>query len=300
MFYRLKKKFFHWQLIRNFSPVLKATPLVSQPQAPLALVTLLNHNDLLIYLLALNSAFKHLQPCQIHVINDGSLTDEDLSKLRTQVKNITLAHIKDVPNTNCPKGACWERLLYISDLVHKVSVLQLDSDILVNLPIPEIKQAFLDNFSFCITGQQNSTLLPVTEHVSLAATFQGQQVQTLAEQALGKLRNSENLFYGRGCAAFAGFSLNSFSRKDVEDFSQQMTEHLGLAKWSEWGSEQVASNFIISNTKNRFLLPNPRYANYWPDQPVDYEKSAVIHFIGTNRFKKGLYFKLGKKVINAF
>ena len=65
-----------------------------------------------------------------------------------------------------------------------------------------------------------------------------------------------------------------------------MEESLGK-RWWEWGSEQVTSNYIVSNAARVATIPYPKYRNY-DGQPVA-ETTAFIHFIGTNRFRHGYY-----------
>lgn len=99
-------------------------------------------------------------------------------------------------------------------------------------------------------------------------TFKGDHVQNLAEQQFCKLRNYKKLRYLRGCSGFAGFSKGSFSRSNVEEFSEEMEGVLGKI-WLNWGSEQVTSNFIIANSPNACVLPYPKYCNFTSDIPYE-------------------------------
>ena len=64
-------------------------------------------------------------------------------------------------------------------------------------------------------------------------------------------------------------------------------------KWTEWGSEQVMSNIVISNIKTNDILPNPKYC---AANQID-DSTCFIHFIGSHRYKKGIYIKKSKDVI---
>ncbi len=58
-------------------------------------------------------------------------------------------------------------------------------------------------------------------------------------------------------------------------------------KWGQWGSEQVASNFAVANTAGAMVLPYPKYANF--DLDMDPQAACFLHFVGTNRFDRGVY-----------
>ena len=58
-------------------------------------------------------------------------------------------------------------------------------------------------------------------------------------------------------------------------------------RWTEWGSDQVASNFLVGNDPNAILLPYRRYRNFGGEALTD--AAAFVHFFGTYRFDKGTY-----------
>lgn len=74
-----------------------------------------------------------------------------------------------------------------------------------------------------------------------------------------------------------------------------MQQQVGKQKWHEWGSEQVASNFMVANTDNAIVLPVDRYP-FW--QPcLDINRAVLIHFFGTFRFIGGMYVRQGLRLI---
>jgi hypothetical protein len=83
--------------------------------------------------------------------------------------------------------------------------------------------------------------------------------------------------YVRGGAVFAGFARRLFRR------------------WREWGSEQVASNYLIANSPEECVLPCPKYASLWPG--VLYEQASFLHGLGTNRFKGGTCREIASRVV---
>ena len=66
-----------------------------------------------------------------------------------------------------------------------------------------------------------------------------------------------------------------------------MSEMLGAQRWNQWGSEQIASNYILANTPGATVLPFPRYACFEPHLwPGDH---AFLLFIGVYRYNDGVY-----------
>jgi hypothetical protein len=65
-------------------------------------------------------------------------------------------------------------------------------------------------------------------------------------------------------------------------------------RWEEWGTEQVTSNFLIASSPGGFVLPWPKYCCFYASEDVS--QNALIHFIGTWRFRGGVYARLGKRV----
>ena len=66
-------------------------------------------------------------------------------------------------------------------------------------------------------------------------------------------------------------------------------------RWSNWGSEQITSNFIIANSLPSMVLPYPKYAGFRPEN--SYEKTSFLHFSGTYRFNNGVYTKMAKDIV---
>jgi len=117
-------------------------------------------------------------------------------------------------------------------------------------------------------------------------SYESEHVQVVAEQNLEKLEGSGHLKYVRGSAGFAGFAAGSFSREEIEHISENMERLIGK-RWKEWGSEQVMSNLMVANSEEATILPYPRYCNFMPQ--TRHEECCFLHFVGTYRFKKGIY-----------
>ncbi len=69
------------------------------------------------------------------------------------------------------------------------------------------------------------------------------------------------------------------------------------ARWKEWGTEQIASNFVVANSPDSLLLPTPKYLT-WERQALP-DDIALLHFLGYCRFDRGLFAKLANVEIDA-
>ena len=249
------------------------------------------------YLLALKSLTKHVGwPRQVHVVNDGSLRDGDITILRGQIPNLVVTALADIDTGQCPQGSCWERLCYILDLSASTYVIQMDSDTVTLSDLTEVAACIAANRSFTMgthTGQEIETVAAARERVSQWTDTD--HVQVVAEMAMGVLPD-QNLLYVRGSAGFAGFAKGVFSRQSLESFSMAMEDILGSEKWNEWGSEQAASNFMIANAPDALVLKSPRYVNHFPD--IDISQAAFVHFVGAHRYDNGNYLRLSRHILN--
>ena len=139
--------------------------------------------------------------------------------------------------------------------------------------------------------------LPVQETSRFASNIESNHVQILAERALEALPNAENCRYVRGCAGFTGFHRGAITIDDLNKFSSFMEKQIGREKWHEWGSEQVASNYMIDNTENPMVLPIEFYP-YWK-LGLDLENARLVHFLGTHRFDGQAYARHAKQVVRT-
>ncbi|MCA1661415.1 MAG: hypothetical protein LC648_04365, partial [Novosphingobium sp.] len=124
-------------------------------------------------------------------------------------------------------------------------------------------------------------------------------VQAAIERVLDQVAISgrEGLRYVRGCSGFAGFAPSGDGRTLAELFSREAERLLGSARWAEWGSEQVTSNFVIANEPEAMLLPYERYFNFWnAGVPAD---ARFVHFVGTYRHHGGAYAQATAQAIAA-
>ena len=73
---------------------------------------------------------------------------------------------------------------------------------------------------------------------------------------------------------------------------------LGQA-WKKWGSEQVASNYVLANSKEMMPLPIHKYLGYYPQKEwFNFHNASLIHFIGKYRFENNFYMDTARRFIN--
>jgi hypothetical protein len=274
--------------------ILDTPPLVPAAGGPLV-VSMVRARDVLLYLIAAKSFAAQFGPVRFHVIDDGSLS---LAQHRVVAAHLgaTIEPIAAIPMGPTPRGGTWERLLRIADLVGDNYVIQLDSDTLTVGPIDEMVAAVRSDCSFTLVTHPNTTYCTVAHACAVARGDPDTDIHTIAEQRLDAAADPVAARYVHGCSGFAGFARGSFDRAAVYRFSQAMEQMLGR-RWWEWGSEQVTSNFMVSNAPRIAVIPYPRYRNFEGTRlgPT----TAFIHFIGTWRFKRAAYARRARAVVRS-
>lgn len=269
------------------------TPRVEPGTLPVAVVSMVRSEHTLMYLLAIKSFLRHVPAAAVTVIDDGSLSPADHALLRAHVGGLAIVPIAGIDSGACPRGGCWERLLYILDLSASRYVVQLDSDVLTSGPVPEVVEAIAANRSFTLGSEARYGIMTTEEAALAIAGEDPAETQFAAEFALPRIPPGIGRFYVRGSAGFAGFARAATSRATAEAFSAAMEAQMGK-RWEEWGTEQVASSFLVASSPGGFVLPWPKYCCFYDREDVG--ASALIHFIGTWRFRGGVYARLGRRV----
>ena len=292
MLHRVKKAIQYWRFNRAVSAVFDTPPLALRP-APFRVVSMLNTRHIPLYLLAIKSFYGRVNSGAVEVLDDGSLTAHDQALLVRHVPGITIHPATAVVTDPCPRGGTWERLLHILDLSATTYVVQLDADVLTTGPIPEVLDAVARNLSFTLGTGSEYGIVSLEE----AAARHGESntsTQTVAERALPLLPAEMGRRYVRGCSGFAGFAVGASRRAVAEAFSTSMEAMLGQ-RWHEWGTEQVTSNYLVANAPGGLVLPSDRYATHYGHPIAD--DAALIHFIGTWRFRGGTYARTARTEI---
>ena len=296
----LARKAGSWSHGHTAQGILETAPITSVDDGVI-LFSMIGTAVLLPYLVAVKSLHFHLKRGRIVLLNDGTLTANDRALLAYHCDNPTILEKTDIDPAPCPRDNCWERLIAILDSRNDAYVIQLDSDTVTTGPIPEILAAIDSNRSFTLAGGIEEADYGFRSGREIAAIFHAngptiEHVQAHAEAAMATLPNADTARYVRGCAGFAGFARNDSGRTKVAAFSEAMDERLG-DRWQQWGSEQVASNYVIANDPDPLLLPYDRYVNHW-EEPLP-AAPAFVHFIGTYRFRRGNYARCTKAAIAA-
>lgn len=292
MSYFIKDKLNRAQFSFACRRIRETAPLELDPASGLALLSQLQHKDVLMYLLALKSFARRVRPAAVYVLNDGSLTAGDVGLLKRHVPALALLDIADYRSGVCPAGGTWERLLAIAELCQRHYVIQLDADTLATGPLEEVRQCIESGTSFVIgtwDGQDFESMAECCADAKKLNPHPGSHVQILSEANFDHLSGYAGLHYVRGCSGFSGFAKGSFGKGFVEGISREMEGAIG-DKWHAWGSEQVMSNIVVANCPQARVLPHPRYGSC---QKMTAE-TVFIHFFGTCRFKNGTYARLGR------
>lgn len=291
--------------VSTFKKVRETKPLKHPLSDDVVIVSQVHHKAIDMAILALKSFMLKLGKGRLEVIDDGSLTQLDIQQLKYHFPGVTIVPLKSVELGQCPSGGTWERLSHILKLSVDSYVIQVDSDTLTIGPVDEVYSAILDNRAFLIGEPSWQKPIPVEYMSDYSSKVESTHIQVLSEQLLSQVKSIPLKYYTRGCSAFTGFPKGTLSFSDLEAFSAEMESVLGHDKWREWGTEQFSSNVMLSLCPNVLVLPWPKYLNFgFPfkngvfDTVKSYQnQTSVFHFIGTNRYSRGVYRTLAEKTI---
>lgn len=290
----MKRKFdrflFNWRCKGVYN-----TPLVKcDPNSDVLIVSQLFHPDMTMYMLAAKSLARFIKPQGFVIVDDG-LLDEDKQVLEEHFESIRFVSSKSMRLGTCPVGGCWERLLTLGQENVANYVIQLDSDTLTLAEPTEVSRCIEEGRSFTLGTNTGTHPIGLEEASRYAHLHTCEHVQNQAERALGEYPGKDNLKYVRGCAGFTGFAKGELTLLNIEEFSTRMEKIVGKEKWREWGSEQVASNFMAANAPDSLVLPVERYPFWKPG--VEISQAVFVHFFGTYRFANGMYTRQGLQII---
>jgi hypothetical protein len=265
---------------------------------PFTLLSMVQAQDVLPYLVALLSFARRLNPQRVVVVCDPTMRAKDLNTLRSMVPHIELRPATDFRHAGLPIGGCWERLAAIAAYARQGYVIQLDADTVTLGPLDEVRAAVEAGTGFVMGERpaQSLTTQAAARDKAAAANWQapGEHIQGLAEFLMPQAQFSDTL-YVRGCAAFAGFPRSPDLLPKLLDFSTRMRSLTG-ARWDEWGTEQVASNYLLANLAATVVLPFPAYGTPEPALP---SSVRLAHFIGSMRFETDQYARVTAQVLQV-
>jgi hypothetical protein len=276
---------------RTSARVRQTAPLIYTPSPDVWVVSMVGHDSVDMYLVAVKSFMVFFVDASIEVINDGSLTAQDQALLREQIPGVYISNSADVDTGRCPSYSSWKRLFRIIERSQTSYVVQLDSDTVAAGPMVEIERLASTNTGFMIGDGHWTTPVSPRHMQSIAGRWHATGPQAFLERVLADL----DIFppgqrYLHGCAGFAGYPRGSLSRDAVEKMSLRIEEGIGRDNWHKWGSEQAISNCLISLTPNACTLPWPKYRNYmFPATNDPFTAACFIHFVGTHRYRDTVY-----------
>ncbi len=289
---RIGRALFEWRC-----EGVKGLPPIQLRPGPVTLLSLVSGRDVTLYLFALRSFYRYLPGASVVVVDDGTLGDSGRATIAASAPGVEFAAISSIQTGLCPRGACWERLCEVLDRCRDNYVVQLDSDTICLHEPTEVLQAIKEDRPFLLGTSDGQEISSVARASARARLMASGHVQPAAERLLETLEDSASLCYVRGCAAFAGFAKGAASRADAERFSAAMAERLGR-RWTEWGTEQVTSNFLLANVQGTIVLPFPKYASAEPGLPLD--DCSMIHFLGTWRWNAGHYRRFAGRLLDEW
>lgn len=292
---RIQRDFFS-KLYHRAIQTIDDTPPLQAGKNSFTLLSMVHHRDVLSYLVAAKSFSHYTSPSRMIVICDPSIDEQDRRILRKHVPFIELADAVDYRHPDIPVGGTWERLFSISHFIESGYVVQADADTITFADPIEVRQAIESQRGFVIGEEPNQQLTTFASSSELASSWvqPGAHIQAIAEWKLASIGLPPDTRYVRGCAGFTGFPQNSVMRERLLDFSRRMRAAIG-ERWSDWGTEQVTSNYLAANFDGTTVLPYPKYCN-----PNDIDSTSVFaHFIGSQRFINRKYETASRKVIDA-
>ena len=259
-----------------------ATPPIVPTADRVVIFSMIGTRVLLPYLVAVKSLHARLGIGRVAILDDGSLTRADRAALAHHLGDPAIRPIADVETGRCPRGGTWERLLALLDLRADDYVIQLDSDTVTIGDVPEVLAAIAGNHGFTLLGGPESEgvgILPLPDFIR----WRYPHGAPALEPRLPSFPAAAHFRYGRGCSGFTGFARGGASgRAEAERFSLAGEALVGRARWTEWGTEQVASSFLLANEPGTRPLPYARYLNYWKQEIA--AEARFLHFVGTNRY----------------
>ena len=109
MFYRIRRKVRSKFFDLRTRDILRTPPLKPATNSELSIVTMLCHEDVGKYLIAIKSLYAHIGQGEIIIIDDGTLTSGDRSLISSHIIGSRIVAISTIVTGVFPVGGCWER-----------------------------------------------------------------------------------------------------------------------------------------------------------------------------------------------
>jgi hypothetical protein len=292
LFYRLRRNLNYFKFYRQIHRILDTPPIAYQ-DAPFTILSMVAGYDVQMYILAMKALYRRLGRGKISVVADG-IDPKARDLIRKHLGPVTFIDIEDIDTGSCPRGGTWERLVYIIRNTSKEYTIQMDADILCVGPMPEVLECIEQNRAFSLSDSEGIAPRPLLDWASQPRV--SDNIVIAFEKRAADYPDSDKLFYLRGSSGFAGFAKGAIDIPFLEDFHRNGARIMG-DRWKEWGTEQIASNFVVANSPNSLLLPVPKYLT-WERHTLP-EEISLLHFLGYCRFDQGLFAKFANLEIDA-
>ncbi|MGE5387000.1 MAG: hypothetical protein ACM3SV_14045 [Betaproteobacteria bacterium] len=279
---------------RTTRGILSTKPLAAG-DLPFMALSMVHKRDVLSYLVAIKSFAMHANPQRVVIVCDPSIGDAERHIFKQHIPHVELRRAEEFRHVAIPQGGCWERLSAISQYAPENYVVQLDADTVTVGAVPEVVSAIRGEHGFVLAEEPEQRIVTLEETAERARPWVSPTVhiQGLAEALMVEAGLNQPL-YVRGCAGFTGFPKTATMQAELFDFSVKMREKTN-SRWSDWGTEQVASNFLVANAPGTTTLPFPMYGT--PNKADDH--TAFLHFIGSMRFINRMYETVSGKIVGT-
>lgn len=296
MLYRLRDRLERARFNASARAVL-ATPPLSFPADGVTIVSQLQSKDVIPYLVAAKSFYATLRRGRFVIVSDGTLSAEDRRTLSHHLAGVTFRELADGHVEGLPRGGTWERLCVIARECRDAYVMQLDADTVTLGPLDAVAGMIAANRPFAIADAQKpgrATPAELAEFHGRRGSDPSAHIQLGAEMALARSTIPPGRMYLRGSSGFAGFPKGADVTPLLFEIHAAMSAAIA-GQWSQWGSEQVASNYAVANLGDAAPLAPPSYANHVP--ATDVASASFIHFYGTHRHHRGRYVDAARRAI---
>jgi uncharacterized protein YbaR (Trm112 family) len=300
LFYRLRKNIANSKFNQQIKRILD-TPPIKYKEAPLTIVSMVEKLDVQMYILAVKALYRRLGRGKIVSIVDADMEQSKRDLISKHLGPVEFRHLEDLDTGTCQRGGTWERVIFCVDRTAEDYVIQIDADVLCFGPVEEVIQCVEQNRAFTIA--EGIPVQPLTAWVKHGEERKSDHIVNTFELKAKEFPEAEKYRYVRGSSGFAGFARGAVKRDLLETFHAGGQKVHG-ARWKEWGTEQIASNFTVANSPDSIPLPYPKYSTWEPEYATFQKKGitkdmSVLHFIGAFRFDLGVFPMLANQEIDA-
>jgi hypothetical protein len=291
LFYRLRRSLNYLKFNHQIRGILDTPPLPYR-DGPFTIVSMVAGYDVQMYILAMKALYRRLRRGKIVAIVADDVSPQAKELIHKHLGPVQFVDIQTIDTGACPRGGTWERLVYIIRHTSSEFMIQMDCDVLCVGDMPEVLDCIERNRAFMLAdGIPKKPLADWADDPR-----QSENVVIAFEKAARGYPNAQEVLYVRGSSGFAGFAKGAIQPEFLEQFHRNGAKLMG-ARWKEWGTEQLASNFVIANSPDSLPLPKPKYLT-WERHEIPKDIS-LLHFLGYCRFDQGVFPAYAKREVAA-